>query len=267
MRSAAHAARIVLFKMGAPLARGGQVTSEFLALFGDFLRSMPAALLSPGVIVERFFSLIVSAWLLVAITSFATGAALALQFGQGMSRFGGKLYVPNIVAFAIVRALGPVFACLMVAARSGGGVAAELGSMKVTQQIDALKALGANPTEKLVAPIVIALALGMPVLTFIADVAGITGGLLAATGSLGIAPTLYLQKTVESIHTMELVISLAKTSIFGATIGLIACFIGMRTTTGTSGIGVATTSAIVAANIFVLIADLLVTKILWMLQW
>ncbi len=267
MKSIAHGARFVLVKMGAPLARGGQITYEYMSFFGDFVRSIPKALMSPGVIVERFFSLVVSAWFLVAITSFATGAALALQFGQGMSRFGGKLYVPNIVAFAIVRALGPVFACLMVAARSGGGVAAELGSMKVTQQIDALKALGANPNEKLVAPIVIALFLGMPVLTFIADVAGITGGLLAATGSLGIAPTLYLQKTVESIQTMELVISLAKTSVFGATIGLISCFIGMRTTTGTSGIGVATTSAIVAANIFVLIADLLVTKVLWMLQW
>jgi len=267
MKSLAHGARVVLLRIGAPLARGGQVTYEFLELFLDFLRNVPKALMSPNVIVERFFSLVVSAWFLVAITSFATGAALALQFGQGMARFGGKLYVPNIVAFAIVRALGPVFACLMVAARSGGGVAAELGSMKVTQQIDALKALGANPTEKLVAPIVIALALGMPFLTFIADVAGITGGLLAATGSLNIAPTLYLQKTVESVHIMELVISLAKTSVFGATIGLISCFIGMRTTTGTSGIGIATTSAIVAANIFVLVADLLVTKVLWMLQW
>ncbi|RYZ52520.1 MAG: ABC transporter permease [Proteobacteria bacterium] len=227
---------------------------------------MPRASFSLRLIIERFFSLIISAWFLVGITSFATGAALALQFGQGMSRFGGKLYVPNIVAFAIIRALGPVFACLMVAARSGGGVAAELGSMKVTQQIDALKALGANPTEKLVAPIVIALFIGMPFLTFIADVAGITGGLLAATGSLGIAPSLYLQKTVESVHMSDLVISLGKTSVFGATIGLISCFIGMRTTTGTSGIGIATTSAIVAANIFVLVADLLVTKIIWMLQ-
>lgn len=266
MRGPAHAARIVLFKIGEPLARGGQVTYEFMALVGDVIRSIPKAILSPSVIIERFFSLIISAWFLVGITSFATGAALALQFGQGMSRFGGKLYVPNIVAFAIIRALGPVFACLMVAARSGGGVAAELGSMKVTQQIDALKALGANPTEKLVAPIVIALFIGMPFLTFIADVAGITGGLLAATGSLGIAPSLYLQKTVESVHMSDLIISLAKTSVFGATIGLISCFIGMRTTTGTSGIGIATTSAIVAANIFVLVADLLVTKIIWMLQ-
>lgn len=267
MKTIRHASHVVLVKLGGPLARGGQVTSEFMSLVFDFLRSSPSALKSPGVILERFFALIVSSWFLVAITSFATGAALALQFGQGMSRFGGKLYVPNIVAFAIIRALGPVFACLMVAARSGGGVAAELGSMKVTQQIDALKALGANPTEKLVAPIVIALALGMPFLTFIADVAGISGGLLAATGSLGIAPSLYLQKTVDSIRMTEFIISLVKTSAFGAIIGLISCFVGMRTTTGTSGIGIATTTAIVAANIFVLVADLLVTKILWMFQW
>lgn len=267
MKSPRHAVHVLLVKLGGPLARGGQVTSEFLSLSFDVARSIPRALLSPGVIIERFFALIISAWFLVAITSFATGAAMALQFGQGMTRFGGKLYVPNIVAFAIIRSLGPVFACLMVAARSGGGVAAELGSMKVTQQIDALKALGANPTEKLVAPIIIALALGMPFLTFIADFAGISGGLMAATGSLGIAPSFYLQKTADSVRMSEFVISLAKTSAFGAIIGLISCFVGLRTTTGTSGIGVSTTSAIVAANIFVLVADLLVTKLLWMFQW
>ncbi len=267
MKSPAHAARVVLTGLGTPVASGGRVTYDFLELVGEVIKQIPKAVMSPGVILERIFELIVNAWFLVAITSFATGAALALQFGQGMSRFGGKLYVPNIVAFSIVRALGPVFACLMVAARSGGGVAAELGSMKVTQQIDALKALGANPTEKLVAPIVIALFVGMPVLTFIADFAGILGGMLAATGSLGIAIPLYLQKTFDSIEARELIVSLSKTAVFGGTIGLITSFIGMRTKTGTSGIGVATTSAIVAANIFVLIADLIVTKVLWMLKW
>lgn len=267
MRKIRHAYKAFLAKLGAPLARWGQVTSEFLELTFEVIKTTPRALLSPGVITERFFGLIISSWVLVAITAFATGAALALQFGQGMSRFGGTLYVPNIVAFAIIRALGPVFACLMVAARSGGGIAAELGSMKVTQQIDALKALGANPTEKLITPIVIALALGMPFLTFIADFCGIAGGLMAASGSLGIAPSLYLQKTVDSIQISEFVISLIKTSFFGAMIGLISSFVGLRTSSGTSGIGISTTAAIVAANIFVLVADLLVTKVLWMLQW
>ncbi len=263
----AHACHIFFYRLGTPLANAGLVTYEFLALFGEVIRCVPRALRSPGVIMERFQTLVSSAWVLVMITSFATGAALALQFGQGMSRFGGKLYVPNIVAFAIIRALGPVFACLMVAARSGGGVAAELGSMRVTQQIDALKALGSDPNEKLVAPIVIALFCGMPFLTLLADVAGIAGGLLVSMSSLGIAAPLYLQKTVDSVRFIDLVISLAKTSVFGGIIGLIACFIGMRTSTGTSGIGIATTAAIVAANIFVLVADLLVTKIQWMLQW
>ncbi len=265
--SVRHYTHLILLRLGEPLARSGQTTTDFLLLVKDVTLAIPKALLSPSVIVERFFSLIVSSWLLVAITSFATGAALALQFGQGMTRFGGKLYVPNIVAFAIIRALGPVFACLMVAARAGGGVSAELGSMKVTQQIDALKALGSNPYEKLAAPIVIALALGLPFLTFIADFAGIAGGLMASTGSLGIAPSLYLQKTVDSIRVSEFLFSLIKTSVFGAVIGLIACFHGERTKNGTSGIGVATTTAIVAANIFVLIADLLVTKLQWILKW
>lgn len=264
MKSPAHTMRLVLFKLGTPLAYRGETIYDFLALVGNVLTSIPAALKSPGVILQRFFSLVVSAWFLVAITSFATGAALALQFGQGMSRFGGKLYVPDIVAFAIVRALGPVFACLMVAARSGGGIAAEIGSMKVTQQIDALRALGADPHEKLVAPIIIALAIGMPCLTFIADFSGILGGLLLAKSSLGIAVPLYLQKTVDSIPMQDLLISLGKTSLFGIIIGFIASFNGLRTKTGTSGIGVATIGAIVAANIFVLVADFMVTKVLWM---
>ena len=258
---------ILLLRLGNPLAIAGHDTYDFMALGGNVILSLCAAFRSPGVILERFNSLIVNAWPLVTITSFATGAGLALQFGQGMSRFGGQLYVPNIVAFAIVRALGPVFACLMVAARSGGGVAAELGSMRVTQQIDALKALGADPIEKLVAPIVIALVLGMPILTFLADVAGIAGGLLVSTGSLGITASLYLQKTIDSVYIIDLMISLAKTAVYGGIIGLISCFIGMRTKSGTSGIGIATTTTIVAANIFVLVADLLVTKVLWVLQW
>lgn len=262
-----HSLQVFLYHVGTPLAHAGEVVADFLILTFEVVRCMPKALKSPGVIVERFQSLIISAWFLVVITSFATGAAMALQFGQGMSRFGGKLYVPDIIAFAIVRALGPVFACLMVAARSGGGVAAELGSMRITQQIDALRALGTKPEEKLVAPIVIALVCGMPFLTFLADVAGIAGGLLVSISSLGIAPALYIQKTMHAVPFDDLLFSLAKTSIFGGVIGLISCFMGMRTRTGTSGIGIATTTAIVAANIFVLVGDFFITKLQWMAQW
>lgn len=266
--SRVHALRLnLLARIGAPLARAGGVTFSFASLAVEVGRCALPALGSPGVLLERFYTLVVRAWPLVAITSFATGAALALQFGQGMGRFGGTLYVPNVVAIAMVRALGPVFACLMVAARSGGGVAAELGAMRVTQQIDALKALGADPVQKLVAPTVIALAVGMPLLTFVADVAGILGGLVTSAGSLEITPQLYLQKTADSIQMNDVVVGLAKSSVFGVLIALIACFVGMRTRNGTSGIGVATTAAIVAANICVLVADLVVTKGLWIMRW
>jgi phospholipid/cholesterol/gamma-HCH transport system permease protein len=267
MTNRPHVLQRFLFHVGTPLAQAGEVVADFLYMTRDVLISVPKALKSPGVIIERFQSLVISSWFLVVITSFATGAAMALQFGQGMSRFGGKLYVPNIIAFAIVRALGPVFACLMVAARSGGGVAAELGSMKITQQIDALRALGTKPEEKLVAPIVIALVCGMPFLTFLADIAGIAGGLLVSISSLGIAPSLYIQKTMDAVPFDDLLFSLAKTSIFGGVIGLISCFMGMRTKTGTSGIGIATTTAIVVANIFVLVGDFFITKLQWMMQW
>jgi phospholipid/cholesterol/gamma-HCH transport system permease protein len=267
MTNRPHALQRFFYHVGTPLAHGGEVVADFLYMTRDVVVSIPKALKSPAVIIERFNSLIISAWFLVVITSFATGAAMALQFGQGMSRFGGKLYVPDIIAFAIVRALGPVFACLMVAARSGGGVAAELGSMRITQQIDALRALGTKPEEKLIAPIVIALVCGMPFLTFLADMAGIAGGLLVSVGSLGITPSLYIQKTMNAVPFDDMLFSLLKTSLFGGMIGLISCFMGMRTQTGTSGIGIATTTAIVVANIFVLVGDFFVTKLQWMMQW
>ena len=262
-----HKSHIFFYRLGQPLVNAGLLAFEFLEFSGQTLLRLFPACRAPGVILERCYTLIAKSWFLIGITGFATGAAMALQFGHGMTRFGGKLYVPNLVGIAIVRALGPVFASLMVAARSGGGVAAEIGSMKVTQQLDALRALGADPLEKIVAPIVISLIFGLPILTFLADIAGITGGLLVSMSSLGIAPSLYLQKTVDSLQLIDLVMSFSKTTVFGAFIGLISCFVGMRTTAGTAGIGLATTKAIVSANICVLLADLIITKIQWIAHW
>ena len=266
MRAGSHHFRAGLVRIGQPLSRAGEVTFEILDLGWKTARSSVFALASPSVVIERFLLLVYRTAPLVFITSFATGAALALQFGQGMARFGGKLYVPNILAIAIVKALGPVFACLMIAARAGGGIAAEIGAMKVTQQLDALKALGSDPVQKLVAPSVLALMLGGPFLAFISDFSGILGGLLAGMGSLGIAPALYLEKTMNSIREADVVIGLVKTAVFGGGVALIGSYCGLRTKTGTAGIGVATTAAIVAANVFVLVADLIVTKLIWVLQ-
>lgn len=216
--------------------------------------------------VEQFHALIVRSIPLVLLTAMSTGAVMALQFGQGMGRFGGKLFVPTLVAVSIVKALGPIFTSLMIAGRVGAGVAAELGSMTVTQQVDAIRALGTEPVRKLIVPRILVLAVGVPLLTLLADVVGITGGLLVS-GGLGISPGLYIAKSIDAIKLSDVVIGTGKTAVYGVFVGFISSFNGLRTRDGTVGIGVATTQSVVAGSVFIMLCDVLITKISWLLGW
>lgn len=249
---------------------GGKILASFETMY-DFCALTVGALLAMirppwqiAVIFEQFYHLIVRSAPLVLITALSTGAVLALQFGHGMERFGGKYYVPTVVGLSIVRALGPVFTCLMIASRVGSGIAAELGGMAASQQVDALRALGSDPIKKLVAPRVIALFIGGPMLTLLADLAGVFGGLLVGTYELGIAGNLYMQKTYDAIRMTDVLVGLGKTAFFAVFIGLIGCFNGLATRAGTAGIGAATTRAVVVGSIFVMLGDVFVTKLTWM---
>jgi phospholipid/cholesterol/gamma-HCH transport system permease protein len=186
---------------------------------------------------------------------------LALQTAFALTRFGAKPYVGSIVGLSIVRELGPVLAALMVGGRVGAGIASELGSMAVTEQVDAIRAMGADPAQKLALPRVIATTLGLPLLTFFAIVLGVGGGMVVADLQFAIAPGFYRQTVISTVELGDLVSGVAKTVFFGWWIGMVGVFVGLRTTGGTAGVGRATTRSVVIASIGVLISDFFLTKL------
>jgi phospholipid/cholesterol/gamma-HCH transport system permease protein len=211
-------------------------------------------------------SLGVQSFLIVFVASLSTGLVLAIQFGFGLERFGAKYYVPKIVATSISRELGPIFTALMLSGRVGAGMAAEIASMKVTQQIDAIRALGTDPIRKIIAPKILALAIATPFLTLLADWVGIFGGMLAASSQLGLASNDYFFKSFEIMTWRDITGGLFKGLVFGFIISSVSCFEGYRAKGGTLGVGLATTNAVVKSSIVVLIFDFILTKMLWMLE-
>jgi phospholipid/cholesterol/gamma-HCH transport system permease protein len=202
---------------------------------------------------------------IVAVTALFTGMVLSLQIAFALARFGAKPYVGSIVGLALLRELGPVLAALMVGGRVGAGITAEIGSMQVTEQVDAIRALGADPVQKLVLPRVLAATVALPLLTVLADVLGIAGGLLIADLQYGIAPNFYLQTIFTTVELRDFLSGVAKSFFFGWTIAMVGCFVGLRTTGGTVGVGQATTRAVVVASISILISDFFLTKVFMML--
>ncbi len=202
---------------------------------------------------------------IVAVTALFTGMVLSLQTAFALARFGAKPYVGSIVGLALLRELGPVLAALMVGGRVGAGITAEIGSMRVTEQVDAIRALGADPVQKLVLPRVLAATVALPLLTVLADVLGIFGGLLIADLQYGITPNFYMQTIFNTVELRDFLSGIAKTFFFGWIIAMVGCFYGLRTSGGTVGVGRATTAAVVVASISVLISDFFLTKVLMML--
>lgn len=199
---------------------------------------------------------------IVAVTALFTGMVMSLQTAFALSRFGAKPYVGGIVGLALVRELAPVLAALMVSGRVGAGITAELGAMVVTEQVDAIRAMGANPVQKLVLPRVIAATLSVPLLTTLAIVLGILGGMAIADVQYGITPRFYMRTVTYAVVLQDLLSGLAKTFAFGWIIGMVGCFMGLRATGGTTGVGRATTRSVVTASITILIADFFLTKVL-----
>ncbi len=199
------------------------------------------------------------------LTALFTGMVLALQTAYALSQFGGKLFVGRVVVLSITRELGPTLTALMVAARVGAGITAELGTMAVTEQVDALRALGASPARKLVLPRVLAVTLMLPVLTLLADFIGMMGGLFIAVAELKIGATFYLSTVAQSTGVNDILHGLCKTPFFGFEIGIIGCYNGLNATGGADGVGRATTTAVVIAAIVVLMSDFFLTKLFLLL--
>ncbi len=239
-----------------PLAAVGRLALYIAATFRHlvtppfYLREFGHALLTVG-----WFSLPV-----VGLTAIFTGGALALQIYAGGARFNAEAVVPQIVAVGMVRELGPVLVGLMIAARVTSSIAAEIATMKVTEQIDALVTLSTDPMKYLTVPRVLAGTLVVPVLVAVGDVIGIMGGFLVGVERLGFNGTVYLTNTVNFLETADIVSSLVKGAAFGFIAALMGCYYGMGSGRGAQGVGAATKGSVVAAAVMILAANFLLTE-------
>jgi phospholipid/cholesterol/gamma-HCH transport system permease protein len=197
----------------------------------------------------------------VGLTALFTGAALALQIYSGGARFNAESVVPSIVAIGMVRELGPVLGGLMVAGRVSASIAAEIGTMKVTEQIDALTTLSTNPMKYLTVPRVLAATLSLPILVAIGDIIGIMGGYLVAINRLDFNSATYLNNTLSFLEGDDIMSGLIKASVFGFIVAIMGCFHGMNSDRGAQGVGKATTNAVVSASVLILTTNYLLTEL------
>jgi phospholipid/cholesterol/gamma-HCH transport system permease protein len=198
----------------------------------------------------------------VLLTGFFTGAVLALQSGMTLDQFGARPFVGRLISASMIKELGPVLTALMLAGRVGSGIAAELGSMVVTEQIAALRALGTDPMRKLVVPRVLAGFIMCPILTVVANTVGMLGGWVMAVTQLRVSSGVYWSAVVEGLYIEDVWMGIIKPFFLGFAIVSIGCHVGMRTSGGTQGVGRATTNAVVASSVAVIAVDLVVTQLL-----
>jgi phospholipid/cholesterol/gamma-HCH transport system permease protein len=218
-------------------------------------------------IVEQFDLIGWGSLTVVLLTGFFTGAALASQSGLTLDQFGARPVVGRLVSASMIKELGPVLTALMLTGRIGSGIAAELGSMMVTDQINALRALGTDPVRKLVVPRVLAGFLMAPVLTIISDFVGILGGWIVARFQLQVASGVYWSSVTQALYMQDVWMGLIKPFVLGFVIVTIACHVGLRTSGGTQGVGRATTISVVAGSVAVIAVDFFVTQALIALMY
>lgn len=210
---------------------------------------------------EQAYDLAVGSLTITNVTLLFTGMVLAVQTAYSLSAYGGTTFVGDLLALAIVRELGPVLTALMVAGRVGAGITAEIGSMAVTEQVDAMRALAADPVRKLVIPRVGILAITLPLLTVLADLIGLFGGMLMAIYEVGQGRVYFVSHVLGALSVHDIASGLGKTVFFGFFIGVIACYNGITATGGADGVGKATTRTVVTASIAVIISDFFLTKL------
>jgi phospholipid/cholesterol/gamma-HCH transport system permease protein len=199
---------------------------------------------------------------IILLTGTFTGMVLALNTANTLQKFGVQNVTGQLVATSLIRELGPVLTCLMLAGRVGSGIAAELGSMLVSEQIDAMRALGTDPIKKLVAPRIIALVTMAPALTVVCDFVGVLGGLLISVTMLQQPSSVYMASAREAVNYNEILGGLIKPTVFGFIIAMIGCYKGLSTTGGTVGVGRSTTQSVVVASILVIAVDFLLSKVI-----
>jgi phospholipid/cholesterol/gamma-HCH transport system permease protein len=198
---------------------------------------------------------------IVAVTSVFIGMVMTIQFAYGLQRFGGVEYIPRVVVLSFLRELGPTLTAVIVGGRIGSGMAAEVGAMNVTEQIDAIRALGGDPAKKLVLPRVVAAMIVMPFLSVFGDALGILGAAAVCSSEYNIPPRGFMQSSLETVWMSDLLSGLAKTPIFGFIIAIVGCHFGLTTRGGTEGVGQSTTRTVVVVSIAILVSDYFLTRI------
>ncbi len=237
------------------------VFQEFVYLAGRALRNLFRKPLYWDDTLIQMDVIGVGSLAIVSLVGAFSGIVMALQMSRAIENYGAASQTGTFVAITLVRELGPVLTALLVAGRNASGIASEIGSMKVTEQIDAMRALGTDPSQKLITPRVIAMAVVLPLLTIIADFVGLCGGYLIAATRLGISAPQYWNSAQQALEYNDLAQGLLKPFLFAFAIALVGCFYGIRTSGGTQGVGRATTQAVVVASVWVFIIDVMITQV------
>jgi len=251
--------------LGDRLLQLVETCGRFARLVSATTRAVFRARLPVREVVRQMEAIGVRSLTIVVLTALFTGMVLALQTGIALARFGAKPYVGSVIGLSLARELGPVLTALMVGGRVGAGITAEIGSMQVTEQVDAIRSMGADPVQKLVLPRVVAATLALPLLTVFANLIGVLGGLAIANAQFHIAPNFYLQTIFDAVTLEDVTSGLVKTFVFGWIIAMVACFQGLDTTGGTVGVGRATTRTVVTASVAILISDFFLTQLMLVL--
>jgi phospholipid/cholesterol/gamma-HCH transport system permease protein len=244
------------------IKRGLLELQEYVRLCAATLRASISRPFYLRDIVEQLDAIGLGSLTVVLLTGFFTGAVLALQSGMTLDQFGARPFVGRLISASMIKELGPVLTALMLAGRVGSGIAAELGSMVVTEQISALRALGTDPIRKLVVPRVLAGFVMCPILTVVANTVGMLGGWIIAVTQLRVASSVYWRSVTDGLFLEDVWMGAIKPFFLGFVIVTIGCHVGLRTSGGTQGVGRATTNAVVASSVTVLVVDFFVTRFL-----
>jgi phospholipid/cholesterol/gamma-HCH transport system permease protein len=249
------------------------LASEFILYVGgsflllrQLIKELSFKSIDLKLLTEQIYQIGVRSLPLIAITALSTGMVMTLQFGISLAKFGGAPYVPKIISLSVVREMGPVFTSLMIAARVGAGFASEIGSMVVTQQIDAIRALGTSPIKKIVIPRVLGCIIALPILAALANIIGILGAMLVSVNELNLDSQFFILKVTSTVRLADFISGFSKTFFFAAMISVTSCYFGLNVKEGAKEVGSATTKAVVFSSILVLVGDYFLTKLFWIIE-
>ncbi len=253
----------LITSLGNATIRFCTVTGRFILFFYNTIKTIFCSKLPFAKIAEQMNRIGIHSLLIAIITGIFAGAVLAYQSYEGFRKFGGENFLGAIVALSMIRELGPVLTGLMVTGRAGSLIAAEIGTMRITEQIDALKTLGINPFQYLIIPRIIGATLIMPFLTLFAMMAGISGGYIISVYFLGLTPDAYISHIKEITNAFDVIGGLIKGAFFGLILSWVGCYKGYYASGGARGVGLATTESVVAGSILIIIANYFLALLLF----